>query len=74
MNATEENTTEKLQYGKIISVRGSVVDVRFENNLPPVYTLLHSGKNKKLNTWLLKLILSDVPVTLRLTRLVFFFA
>ena len=49
MNATEENTTEKLQYGKIISVRGSVVDVSFENNLPPVYTLLHSGKNKEIS-------------------------
>ncbi len=49
MNATEKNTDEKLQYGKIISVRGSVVDVRFENNLPPVYTLLHSGKNKEIS-------------------------
>ena len=37
-----------LNYGKIISVRGSVVDVWFENNLPPIYTLLHSGKNKEI--------------------------
>ncbi len=49
MNETEKNSAEKLQYGKIISVRGSVVDVRFENNLPPVYTLLHSGKNKEIS-------------------------
>lgn len=49
MNATEKKTDEKLQYGKIISVRGSVVDVHFENNLPPVYTLLHSGKNKEIS-------------------------
>ena len=46
MNETEENTTEKFQYGKIISVRGSVVDVRFEHDLPPVYTLLYSGKDE----------------------------
>ncbi len=49
MSVTEKNPAEKLQYGKIISVRGSVVDVRFENNLPPVYTLLHSGKNKEIS-------------------------
>ncbi len=31
--------------GKIISVRGSVVDIWFDTILPPVYTLLHTGKN-----------------------------
>ncbi len=30
--------------GKVVSVRGSVVDVCFDHDLPPVYTLLHSGK------------------------------
>lgn len=35
-------------HGKIISVRGSVVDVWFEKNLPPIYTVLHSGKNKEV--------------------------
>lgn len=35
--------------GKIISVRGSVVDVWFENNLPPIYTLLHAGKDKEIS-------------------------
>lgn len=49
MNFANENTSDKLQYGKIISVRGSVVDVRFENDLPPVYTLLHSGKDKEVS-------------------------
>ncbi|MBI1358423.1 MAG: F0F1 ATP synthase subunit beta [Acidobacteria bacterium] len=28
--------------GTIVSVRGSVVDVRFEHGLPPIYTLLHA--------------------------------
>ena len=35
-----------INYGKIISVRGSVVDVLFEKNLPPIYTVLHTGKDK----------------------------
>jgi F-type H+-transporting ATPase subunit beta len=35
--------------GKIISVRGSVVDVWFENNLPPLHTLLHAGKDKEMS-------------------------
>ena len=48
MNAISENTGKEILYGKIISVRGSVVDVWFEDNLPPVYTLLHSGKDKKI--------------------------
>lgn len=48
METTEKQPPKKNQYGKIISVRGSVIDVRFENNLPPVYTLLHAGKNKEI--------------------------
>ncbi|MGB4839317.1 MAG: F0F1 ATP synthase subunit beta [Saprospiraceae bacterium] len=38
-----------LTQGKVISVRGSVVDVWFENNLPPIYTLLHAGKDKEIS-------------------------
>ncbi len=49
MNVTSRNTSKESRYGKIISVRGSVVDVWFENNLPAVYTLLHSGKDKKIS-------------------------
>ncbi len=49
MNADTDNTGAKTRYGKIISVRGSVVDIAFENNLPPIYTLLRSGKNKEVS-------------------------
>jgi F-type H+-transporting ATPase subunit beta len=28
--------------GKVVSVRGSVVDVRFDDKLPPIYSLLHA--------------------------------
>jgi len=49
MKIIEENTSENSIYGKVVSVRGSVVDVRFENKLPTVYTVLHSGKDKEVS-------------------------
>ncbi|MDQ6813289.1 MAG: F0F1 ATP synthase subunit beta, partial [Bacteroidota bacterium] len=48
MDHNSNNTSDKVRYGKIISVRGSVVDVWFDNNLPPIYTLLHTGKDKQI--------------------------
>jgi F-type H+-transporting ATPase subunit beta len=36
-------------FGKVISVRGSVVDIRFENSLPPIYTLLKAGKEEQIS-------------------------
>ena len=36
-NATSPNL------GAVVSVRGSVVDVRFDRHLPPIYTVLHAG-------------------------------
>jgi F-type H+-transporting ATPase subunit beta len=49
MHAESDNTRIVTHYGKIISVRGSVVDVSFENNLPSIYTLLHAGKDKQVS-------------------------
>lgn len=37
-----------VHHGKIISVRGSVVDVWFDNHLPSIFTVLHSGKDKQI--------------------------
>jgi F-type H+-transporting ATPase subunit beta len=34
--------------GAIISVRGSVVDVHFEDYLPPINSLLHAGKEGRI--------------------------
>jgi F-type H+-transporting ATPase subunit beta len=34
--------------GQVVAVRGSVVDVRFEKNLPPIYQLLRSAENKEI--------------------------
>ena len=33
----------------ITSVRGSVVDVRFDDRLPPIYSLLHAGKEPRVS-------------------------
>ena len=38
---------ERANYGVVTSVRGSVVDVRFEGSLPPIYSLLRAGKIRK---------------------------
>ncbi|MEO5978869.1 MAG: F0F1 ATP synthase subunit beta [Chryseolinea sp.] len=48
MNSSKENITTATRYGKIISVRGSVVDVRFQNNSPSIYTLLRCGKDNEI--------------------------
>lgn len=47
-----ENLTENKKIdpkpGKVVSVRGSVVDVCFEDDLPPIYTCLSAGKNNEM--------------------------
>jgi len=43
-----KHNSDPLNHGKITSVRGSVVDISFENNLPPIYTLLRAGKNNEI--------------------------
>jgi len=47
METTLKHKNNLSNQGKIISVRGSVVDVWFEDNLPPINTLLHSGENNE---------------------------
>ena len=41
-----ENKTSPANFGAIVSVRGSVVDIRFETHLPPIYSLLHAQNGK----------------------------
>src|ERR1700689_2843570 len=40
--------TEHSNHGAVTSVRGSVVDVRFEDRLPPIYSLLRAGKESEI--------------------------
>jgi len=35
--------TSSSNFGVVAAVRGSVVDVRFDAHLPPIYSLLHAG-------------------------------
>ncbi|MEO6607962.1 MAG: hypothetical protein ABIN69_05790, partial [Aestuariivirga sp.] len=34
--------------GKVVSVRGSVVDISFDGHLPPIYTVLRTGAQKQI--------------------------
>jgi F-type H+-transporting ATPase subunit beta len=38
----------RLNQGAVISVRGSVVDVRFDQHLPPIYSVLRAGEQGKI--------------------------
>src|SRR5208337_4331341 len=40
--------TEHSNHGTVRSVRGSVVDVRFRDRLPPIYSLLRAGKESQI--------------------------
>jgi F-type H+-transporting ATPase subunit beta len=48
MSIIPEHKNNSLNYGKVIYIRGSVVDVWFENNLPSIYSLLHTGKDNQI--------------------------
>jgi F-type H+-transporting ATPase subunit beta len=39
---------QHLNYGTVTSVRGSVVDVKFTDRLPPIYSLLRTGKQSQI--------------------------
>jgi len=41
-----ENKPGSSNRGAVVSVRGSVVDVRFDADLPPIYSLLHAKERK----------------------------
>ncbi|ABB23925.1 MULTISPECIES: F0F1 ATP synthase subunit beta [Chlorobium/Pelodictyon group] len=36
------------RYGRVARIRGSVVDVRFERHLPPIHTILETGKDREV--------------------------
>ena len=41
-----KNKTSPTNVGAVVSVRGSVVDVRFDTHLPPIYSLLHAKEGQ----------------------------
>src|ERR1017187_10227210 len=47
-SAMSAQGTERSNYGVVTSVRGSVVDVLFEDRLPPIYSLLRAGNESQV--------------------------
>ncbi len=43
-----KNKTSTSKLGAVISVRGSVVDIHFDENLPPIYSVLHAGNEGEI--------------------------
>jgi F-type H+-transporting ATPase subunit beta len=43
-----DTNTSPSNTGAVISVRGSVVDIRFENHLPPINSLLRAGQDGRI--------------------------
>ncbi|MGZ8383584.1 MAG: F0F1 ATP synthase subunit beta [Nitrospira sp.] len=43
-----KNKTSPSNVGAVVSVRGSVVDIRFEDHLPPIYSLLRAGQEGRV--------------------------
>ncbi|AKB37339.1 Sodium-transporting ATPase subunit D [Methanosarcina siciliae C2J] len=43
-----ENKNNSSNLGSVVSVRGSIVDIRFEKYLPPIYSLLRAGKDGRI--------------------------
>ncbi len=44
----EESKHDLPNLGVVVSVRGSVVDIKFNKNLPPIYSILHVGAENKI--------------------------
>jgi len=42
------NKTSLPNLGAVVSVRGSVVDIRFDEHLPPIYSLLYTGLKNEI--------------------------
>ena len=43
-----DNTNRLPNLGVVASVRGSVVDVRFDKQLPPIYSVLRAGTENQI--------------------------
>jgi hypothetical protein len=46
LNMVRENNMNPLSIGVVVSVRGSVVDIRFDTHFPPIYSLLRAKEGE----------------------------
>lgn len=67
METSAETKNSQTNTGKVISVRGSVVDIYFERNLPPIYTLLRTGKDGKIEIEVLTQLNANIARGIALT-------
>jgi len=47
-NREMAGTTHLANYGTVVSVRGSVVDIRFDEWLPAIYSVLRAGEENQI--------------------------
>ena len=47
-NREMAGTTHLANYGTVVSVRGSVVDIRFDERLPAIYSVLRAGMENQI--------------------------
>ncbi|HET7115141.1 MAG TPA: hypothetical protein VFI29_01540 [Hanamia sp.] len=38
-----------INVGRVIAIRGSIVDIRFEKNIPPINSVVKTGNNMEIN-------------------------
>ena len=43
-----KNKASPSNFGTVVSVRGSVVDIGFDGHLPPIYSVLRAGADKQI--------------------------
>lgn len=48
VGTVEETGGRDLNIGRVTAVRGSIVDIRFEKQLPPIYSLLRAGEQRQI--------------------------
>jgi F-type H+-transporting ATPase subunit beta len=48
MNKVKTAPNSEANFGVVVSVRGSVVDMRFDARLPPIYSVLRTGEKKQI--------------------------
>ena len=56
-----------INQGKVISIRGSVVDVLFSHSLPELHSLLTAGENKQVALEIMTYLSSELVRTIALT-------
>ncbi len=49
IESNQKNKNSPVNLGKVVSVRGSVVDAWFDRDLPDINSMLHTGKDKKVS-------------------------